>query len=283
MKKVWNRIKKEKYIQRYVILLVALFVAAINYNLFLRPLKIVTGGLNGLSIMFEEIFLISPSWFMLIFSIITLIIGYLCLGTSKTVGAVVGTFIYPFFVKITENIGDILVIDKSDMLMIAIFTGVIGGVVSGVICRINLSQGGVMMISQSIANAFRVSVSKINLMINLVVVVAGSFFFGFHNALYAAIVLYISSIVMNRIILGISNKKFIYIMTDKIDLVKTYVVKEMKYGITEFDAVSGNSGNEKRFLMTVVATNDYMKVTRYVKSIDKNAFFVVTDSYQTSM
>ena len=276
-------IRKEKYIQRYLVLIILLFIAAINFNLFLSPLKIVTGGLNGLSIMTKEIFSINPSWFMLIFSIITLIIGFLSLGVSKTVGAVVGTFLYPFFVKLTENIGNVIVVDKSDMLIISIFTGIISGIVSGIICKIYLSQGGVLLISQSIANAFKVSVSKINFSINLVIVVAGSFFFGFTIALYAVIVLYISSIVMNRIILGISNNKFLYIMTDKIDLVKTYVAKEMQYGITEFDAISGDSGNEKRFLMTVVSTSDYMKVTRYVKTIDKNAFFVVTDSYQTSI
>ena len=72
IKKFWKKVKKDKLLYKYMLLLIALFVASLNYNLFLRPLKIVAGGTNGLSLLVEKYFSISPFWFILSFSIILL-------------------------------------------------------------------------------------------------------------------------------------------------------------------------------------------------------------------
>ena len=277
----WDIVKK--YAKKYFILLFSLFVAAINFNLFLSPLKIVTGGLNGVSILTEHLFGLSPSISMLIFSILTLIIGFIVLGIRKAAGACVATFVYPLFVNLTVNVANYIDVDTTDLLMVSIFTGVITGFVSGSIVKAGSSQGGVTLISQAIAKIFKISISKINFFINTIIVVIGGFVFGFDMAMYAIIVLFISSIVMNRILLGISNNKFLYIHTTKKELVKDYIFHDLGYGITEFEGISGDTGDSKEFLMTVVPTSDYVRITEYVKKIDSGTFFVVTDSYQTSI
>ena len=270
-------------VKRYIILLVALFVSAISYNLFLNPLKIVTGGTNGLSILFEELFYIDPSLFILGFSIITFIIGLFILGWEKIIGALTATFIYPLFVALTLGVTDYIIIDTNDMFVISIFIGIITGIVSGVIIKINSSQGGVSLICQALADILKISVSQLNLFVNAVIVLAGGFFFGFSSSLYAIIILYITSIIMDKIILGTSENKVIYIKTDKVALIKDYIINVTNCGVTEFEAISGNSGNEKKFLMTVVTTRDYLRITEYIRSVDKNIFFTVTDAYQASL
>lgn len=275
--------KMMKVVKRYIVLLIALFISAISYNLFLNPLKLVTGGTNGLSILLEELFFINPSWFILAFSIITFIIGLIILGWERAIGALAATFIYPLFVALTEGVTEFIIIDTKDMFVISIFIGIITGIVSGVIIKINSSQGGVSLICQALAHSFKLSVSKLNFFVNTIIVIAGGFFFGFSTSLYAIIILYITSIVMDKIIIGISRDKVIYMKTDKVDMIKDYIVNNMKCGVTEFDAVSGNSGNEKKFLLTVVSTRDYLKVTEYIKRTDKKVFFTVTDAYQSSL
>ena len=104
LKKIWNMLKKEDYFYKYSILVITMFVAAINYNLFLRPLKIVAGGTNGLSIIVEKIFAIEPSTFILVFSIAVLVLGYFTVGIKKASSALVASFVYPVFVDATEII-----------------------------------------------------------------------------------------------------------------------------------------------------------------------------------
>ena len=93
------------------------------------------------------------------------------------------------------------------------------------------------------------------------------------------IILYISSKITDRVILGISKEKMFYIMTQKPDEVRSCIIKELASGVTELDAVGGYTDNKNHILMCVIPTKDYLKLERKVTEIDKDAFFLITDSY----
>lgn len=279
--KVIDNIKTKNLVKRYFYLIVALFVSSICYNLLLYPLKIVAGGANGISILVESIFNIPPSRFILFFSVAVLIIAVFVLGIEKSSGSVVATFIYPFFVEITSGITSIIDLNKSDAILICLFAGVISGWVSGTIYKMGFSSGGVSLINQMIYEKTKISISKVNFFINSIIVFAGGIYYGMTNVMYAVIVLYITGIVIDRVLLGISNHKIFYIITSKDDEVQDYLLKEMGHGVTKFDVVSGYLNNDDEVLMAVVPTREYFKVKEGIKEIDKNSFFVVTDSYET--
>ena len=279
IKKIFNKLKKEKFFYNYSVLIVTLFVSAINYNLFLRPLKIVAGGTNGLSIIFENIFSIDPSIFIFVFSFVVLIIGYFTLGIKKTSSALAATFIYPLFVNVTENLDYFIIIGNEHIIISAIFSGIITGWVSGLICKVNLSQGGIILIDQILYEKFRISISKSNFIINFIIVIAGGYYFGITNLLCAVILLFINSIVIDKVMLGVSDNKFFYIMTNK-EEVKNYILNDLKNGVTIFNVKSGRDDDEKSIFMVSVANELYYKVTKKIKTIDNKAFFIVTDSYE---
>lgn len=268
-----------KNIFRYVVLILLMFLAAINYNLFLNPNKIVSGGANGLSIMFEKMFDFEPAIFILIFSALVLIFSFFVLGIEQTSSSVVAILIYPFFVSITSGISSISFLKADDSLLVGIFAGIISGFIIGTVCKIGFSQGGVAQISQMLNKLFKISIAKANFFLNAVVLIGGVFVFGLSSALLGIVVLFISSYIADKIILGISSNKSFMIITTKEDLVKEYIMNELGHGVTVFD-VTAKSSKKKKAIMTVIPTRDYYKLTEGIKKIDKNVFFVVTDSYQ---
>lgn len=280
MNKVVSYIKSKNLIKKYCILFFALFVAAINYNLFMSPLRIVAGGTNGLSILVESFFNVSPSIFILIFSVLVLVASFIFLGIEKTSSAVVTSFVYPFFVSLTSNVSLFLDLGNIDRLLVSFFVGVITGWVSGTICKIGMSQGGVVLISQIVYEKLRISISKVNFLINFVIVGIGGLYFGMSTVLYAIIVIYVSSSIMNRTLLGTSSKKAVYLITSKKEEVEKYLIDQLGCGVTCFKT-TGIDGSIQTMIFTVVPTSVYTRITSYVKSVDKNAFCVVVDSYQT--
>lgn len=276
-----KKIEKKRIIPRYLLLILFLFIAAINFNLFIYPNKIVAGGVNGLSIIIERTLSISPANFILFFSIISLIISAILLGVSKTSSALLATFLYPVFVNITSNIGTIINFREADMLLVCLFAGIISGWTSGMVYKIGLSNGSLTLVTQIIYEKFKISVSKSSFVINTIILAIGGCYFGIENVMYGIIILYINSFVMDRVILGISSNKHFYIVTSKEKEVKKYVISELKNGVTEFKTKGGYEGKDKKLIMTVVSTRDYIKLTEGIKDIDSDAFFVVTDSYQT--
>ena len=280
LKRIWKKIKKENLIYNYSVLIVTMFASAICYNLFLRPLKIVAGGTNGLSIIVEKLFSIEPSVFILWFSIAVLILAYFTVGIKKASSALVSTFVYPIFVDVTNIFTSYINISQNDIIIASIFAGLISGWVSGLTCKVELSQGGITLINQIIYEKFKISISKSNFLINLFIVLVGGYCFGITTVFCAIILLYVSSTVIDKVMLGISDNKSFYIMTEKENEVKKYIIDELKSGVTIFNVKSGRDNDDKSVIMVVIPNYLYHKVTKRVKLIDKNAFFVVTDSYQ---
>ncbi len=277
-----DKVKKQHLIKRYTYLIVALFIAAIGYNLLVYPAKIVAGGANGLSILIDKIFHIPPYIFILVFSVSVLIISLFVLGIEKSSGSIVATFLYPVFVNLTSGITTIIDVGKSDMILICLFAGLISGWTSGIIYKTGFSSGGLSLVNQMIYEKFKISISKVNFFSNMVIVLLGAYYYGIENIIYAFIVLYIISIVIDRVLLGISKHKVFYIMTSKEEEVKNYLLKNLGQKVTEFDVISGYLNKNDKVLMTVVPTKNYIKLKEEVEKIDANSFFVIADSYQTS-
>lgn len=275
-----NRKKFLKNVIRYIILICLMFVLAVNYNLFLNPNNIISGGTNGISIIIQELFDIDPAIFILVVSSIILIFSFIILGVEKSSSSVVAILIYPFFVSITSGVSSISYLQADDSLLVGIFAGIISGFVIGTVCKIGFSQGGIVQISQMINKIFNLPIAKVNFYLNLIILVCGAFVFGISASLLGTIVLFISSVVADRIILGISSNKSFLILTSEEDEVREYIVKKLGHGVTTFYIDEKKSKKQRKALMTVIPTRDYYKLTEGVKKIDKDVFFVVTDSYQ---
>ncbi len=271
---------KLKNALRYLSLIVLMFVSAVNYNLFLNPNHIVSGGANGLSIIVEEVFGIEPAIFILIFSVVILIFSFIILGIEVSSSSIVAILIYPFFVSITSGISSISFLQSNDKLLVGIFAGMISGFIIGTVCKIGFSQGGIPQISQIINKIFKVSIAKVNFFLNAIILFAGVFVFGLSDILVGVVVLAISSTVVNRILLGISSNKSFLIITNEEEKVTEYIKKTLGHGVTVFNINQDKSKKPQKALMTVIPSRDYYKLTEGVKRIDKDVFFVVTDSYQ---
>lgn len=282
LNKIIDVIEEKHLIKRYGYLILALFISAICYNLLIYPAKIVSGGANGLSIVVETAFGIPPATFILVFSTIILILSFLILEVEKSSGSVISTFVYPVFVELTSGITTIIDINNNDMLLISLFVGIINGWTSGIIYKMGFSNGGISLINQMLFEKLHFPLSKSTFFINMIIVVLGGIFYGVETILYAIIVLFISGIIIDRVLLGISNNKIFYIITTKEEEVKEYLLNEIGHGVTKFDVVKGYLNSKSQALMTVIPTKEYFKVSEGIKQIDKNAFFVVTDSYQMS-
>ena len=271
---------QKKLWYRYSVLIISLFLSAIVFNLFLYPTNLVTGGMNGVAIIINHIFDLDPALIIFLGSLILLGLSYLLLGLDQTAGSVVATLVYPLFVELTEPISKLIIIDTSDLILMSILIGLLLGITNGLMYKVGFSNGGLNVISQILYKYFRLSLSKTTMFINLIVVLIGGFYFGFNMMLYALIIIFISSFVIDKVILGISNNKAFYITTTEEEKIKDYLINTLHHTVTIFDVKGGFLKKKRKVLLAVVPTRDYFKLKEGIKEIDPKAFFVVTDAYE---
>lgn len=277
---VLEKIKKKKLISRYLILIVSLFISACYFNLLQLPSQIVTGGSAGISIILNSYFGLEPSTVIFIVSIILLLVGFIFLGVEKTSGAVISTIVYPTFVKLTADISTYIPVDLSDKILISLFIGLLSGITTGMVYKVGFSNGGISIISEIISKYRKIQISNISFLINFIIVVAGGVSFGWTMVMYAVIVLYIYSIVLDRVLIGVSKNKALYIITSEEEIIKDYIMNSLKHGVTIFDVKGGFLEKKHKVLMTVIPNREYFRLKEGIKEIDKDAFFIVTDAYQ---
>ena len=267
-------------IYRILLVTAGLFLSSMVYNIILLPLKIVIGGVGSLATITNYLYSINPAIMIFILSLATLILSYMYLGKEKTVGSIYGCIISPIFVQLTSPLRNIVILDTSDVLLLVLFGAIIGGIAGGLVYKSGYSSGGYSTIIQILFYKLKIPRAKSNLVLSGVTILLGSYFFGLTNALYAIIYIYIESLVMDRVLLGISQNKAFYIITEKEKEVKEYIIEELKHTVTTFDVKGGFLEDKRRVMLTVIPSREYYRLTEGIKHIDKDAFFVVTDSYQ---
>lgn len=283
LKKIENNIKKIKnknIILRFLVFSLALYLFALVFNLLLMPANIVSGGTNGLAILIHEIFKIDSSLIVTIIYITMLFLSFVFLDIESTLSLIATTILYPLFVNLTANISNFIVIDYSNMILISIFAGILNGIISGIILKIGFNPGGLIVIAQIIYKYFRISVSKSNTIISFIIVILAGYFIGLNSILYAIIVIYLTNIFTDKMLLGISDNKLFYIITDKESEVKAFIMRYLTHGVTLINCEAAYTKTKKHALMCAIPTKQYYILKEGIKEIDEQAFFVVTDAYQ---
>lgn len=267
-----------KELKKYITLSVGLFLYAFAYNLFLKTNDIVAGDVDGIANIFKSI--IDPNLLITILCVLLLIISFPLLGVKTSMGSVIGTILFPLFVTLTSDVAKYIIIDSSDLLLIAIVAGVIRGVGYGLTFKMGFTTGGTDILNQIVAKYFHTSIGNAMLIVDGSIVVIGGFVYGWNSMLYAIIVLYLLSFITDKIMLGISKSKAFYIITDEEEKVKDYIMNELGHGVTIFPVKGGYTKERQKMLMCVIPTREYYKLKEGISQIDKDSFFVITDSYE---
>ncbi len=273
-------IKHKIKIKELIEFIIGCFLVALAFNLFMSPNNLVAGGVSGFSLILKHFFGLNPSTIISIANVFLIILSFLVLGKEKTKATILGSILFPVFVSLTEHLSTYISFKESEMILIAVFGGVLQGIGAGLIFRAGYSTGGTDILNMIVSKIFKISLGNSMFFTDGTIIVIGAFVFGFNHLMYSLIILYLISTLTDKVVLGISDSKAFYIITSKEKEVKDFVINELKHGVTEFNAKGGFNSENQTVLMSVVPTREYYKLKEGIHNIDKNAFFVAMDSYE---
>ncbi len=184
--------------KKYLILIIALLFASLNFNIFLKELNLVTGGTQGLAIIIKKLTNLNSSTIIFFINITSLIISFIFLKKETTTSTIISTFAYPILVKITSYI-PLLTIIKEHKFISSIIAGIICGTTGGIIYKMNFSSGGITIINLLLKKYLKIKVSISNFIINTLIIIAGTIFIGLNKLIYSLTVVTISSIIIHNI------------------------------------------------------------------------------------
>lgn len=250
---------------------------AVGFNTFLKDLNIVQ-GVSGIALMFERTLGYDTSLVIFIANIFFLLLGLIFLGVKVTKSCIPESILFPIFIKITEWIN--IDFGKTETILIIISGAIIYGIGIGLVYKSSFSTGGTGILNHIFSKYLKIPIGKALFLTSVIIMSCGYFLFGFETFIYSLLTMYIASVVTDKIMLGISDSKTFFIFTDKENEIKKLIINEFKTGVTMLDAHGGYTNRPKKIILCVMQTRNYIKLKEEILKIDKEADFVITDSYE---
>ena len=269
----------------FLFLTLAGCVNAFGVTMFLFPVKLYDSGMSGLSMLLDQV---TPSnWslplFLVIFNFPLFLVGLRRQGLAFTVYSIFTVGVYSLASHLIMNVLPVDVsfispLAGSDLLLCAIFGGVISGVGSGLTIRHGGAIDGIDVLSVLFAKNLGISLGTFVMTFNTALyIVCGIVINSWILPLYSIVTYFVGSKTVDFITEGFDRSKCAMIVTTKAQEISDALAEEFKASGTIVDAIGGYSRQEKQILYFIVNHFQINKLRRIVQSIDSKAFISLQD------
>ncbi len=268
-----------KALPDYFQLTAGAIILAVNFDLFLAPFHIAPGGVSGMTIIINKFTGWLPGVTMLVLTLPMLILGYYRLGRFRFL-------IRAFYVTVIYSSGvDILALFlpagvTKDLLLNALYGGIVGGIGIGLIYRGGTSAAGTAVISRVINLKTGIPHSQVYLLIDGSIILIAGIVFGWEMALYAFVTLFTWGVVADYVLEGPSVIRTAFIVTDAPEAVSQTLLKRMGVGVTGWTGKGMFSHSEHTTLFCTVNRADVKILKSLVNDADPKAFLVIVQGQQ---
>ena len=276
---------KRLNLRSFAMLTIAGIINAFGVTVFLYPVKLYDSGISGLSMLLDQVTpaYLSLSVFLLFLNVPIFIFGLKQQGIVFTVCSIYTVGVYSF---VSYLIMDVLPVDVSfisplagsDLLLCAIFGGLISGIGSGMTIRFGGAIDGIDVLSVVFAKKLSISIGSFVLIFNtLLYVVCGIVIRSWILPLYSIVTYYVGSRTVDYIVEGFDRSKCAMIVTTKADKIADALSERFGSSGTIVNAVGGYSKAEKKIIYFIINHFQINKLKQLVHEIDETAFISLQD------
>ena len=269
-----SKSKVLSYLWNITQILIGSFILAASFNLFLAPSGIASGGVSGLSILIERVFGLKPAITQWLFNIPLFLLALWLLGERFAANALLGSFIFPLFVLLTESFNP----PTDNPLLAALYGGIGVGVGLAVVFRGGGSTGGLDFLAQIMNRYANLKYNYSVAILDGFVIIAAAFVISPENSLYALISLFVTSKVIDFIQNGMQLSKVAFIISEHTAELEKAILHDLDRGLTKLDGKGGYTGEAKNVLMVVVRQSEVTKLKQTVAKLDRKAFVIISDT-----
>ena len=279
-----EELKKLKW-KNLLVLVLAGTINAVGVTMFLAPVNLYDSGISGTSMLLWQITPpeYSLSLFLILLNIPLFLFGMRKQGVLFTVYSLWAVAVYSVVSYIISYVLPIDVASSSpfagtDLLLCAVFGGLISGAGSGITIRFGGAIDGIEVLAVIFAKRVGITVGTFVMIYNVILYIAiGIFFSSWQLPLYSIITYTVAIKSVDFIVEGLDKAKSLMIITTKEEEICRAISDEFGRGITQIEARGYYSGQRKCAIYFVVNRFQLTKLKNIIHEIDPYAFITVTE------
>ncbi|UOE93222.1 YitT family protein [Alkalihalobacillus sp. LMS39] len=259
-------------VKKLVVIIVGAILLAVALNIFLIPANVFASGFTGVAQLLATVLPISTGVLLFLLNIPVAILGWMKIGKAFTVYSFVSVVLTMFFLEIIP-----IIEISQDILLNAVFGGVIVAVGAGITLKYGASTGGLDIIALILSRMSDRPLGIYFFVLNALIVITSGLLFDWEKALYTLVTLYVTS----RIIDAIHTrhvKLTAMIVTTKPEELREAIHEKITRGITRLPAKGGYTQVEKEMLLTVITRYELYDLKQVIQSVDPHAFTNIVET-----
>ncbi len=265
------------------LIIVGSAVFAVGVDCFEVPNGLAAGGITGLATVFYA--LAGAAGIYLPVGIQTIVMNVfllLLVVKSGNRGYIVRTVLGILACGIlTDALAPFMpAVGEKDLLLCALWGGVVTGVGLGLVFRTGGNTGGTDIIAQLLAKKLSQPVGTMMIVVDGFIIVASAPVFSVENALYAAVAMYISGKVIDMVIDGPRSERAAYIISERHAEIANAILYDLNRGCTELQARGVWSGNDRPVLFCVLGRNQVPLLKQVVAEADPEAIVFISEIHE---
>ena len=288
-----KQINWKETFKTYLLIVLGTFIMSVGFVVFISPLKLAPGGVYGIAIILHHVFNFPIGLSGICLDLPLLLIGTLWLGPKFGVKTLVGVITLPAFISMWEKIygyapliasaSDPMVADPSATFILALFGGVLIGLGLGLIFKTRATSGGTDIIAMIIGKYVKhIPLGTLLIIVDSTIVLAAlAVFKDWTIPLYSWLVIYVTGLVMDKVIAGFSSNKAVLIISDQYEEIRQHIFDELDRGGTYFNGEGMYNHDEKKVIFTSISPKQLPILIHFVHEIDPKAFISVLDASET--
>lgn len=278
-------------IRQWLYVVVGAALLATAFVLFITPYRIVPGGVYGMGVVLNYLFpAIQVGTYGLAMDIPLLIIAFRIFGAKFGTKTIVAAVLTPVIMNaltwfagtdpITMFGGKIDL--SNDVLLSCIFGGTLMGAGVGLILKTHATSGGTDIVAMIVSKYLHMPISRAVLYVDSLVVLFGLVVLGdWKLPLYSLVTIFVSSRVIDYIVDGGSGDKLLFILSQKHDRIRDYILGDLERGGTYIKASGMYTGDDKEMIFVVVSRREVSLMRDRIREVDPDAFMIVVDAHET--
>ena len=270
-KKTWKR-----RVLDYLMITVASFIYAVAVSLFLDPNSLAPGGVTGIAIILNRLSGLETGTWVLLINIPIIILGMWKFGLHFILSTLYCTAATSFFINLLAAFG----VATEDRFLAALVGGALMAVGIGLVFKAGATTGGTDIIVKLLRLRFpHLKTGSLFLITDAIIVTVSAFVFkDLDVALYAGVVVFVNSTLLDVVLYGREGAKLIFIISDAHASITKRLLEELDIGVTYISGTGAYSGREKSVIMCVMKKQISAQVEVIVREEDPDAFMIVTSA-----
>jgi len=278
----WRAIKKiclKTLLRSAALIIIGSALFAFSFNIFLQPAHINAGGVSGIGQLISHLSGFgSVALWSFILNVPLFLLGLKSIGKNFFIGSLAGMLLSSLFLSLSENIPA----PDLEPLMRAVFGGAGIGAGLGLVFIGGASTGGSDIAARLLRPVLpELPIGRLMLIIDIVIVAFTGIVFGdISRALYSAVCLYVSSLVIDSIIYGLDYSSMAIIVSERYEEIGRAINSRLDRGVTVLEGRGFYTGQEKNVLLSAMKKRQAAELKALVSEIDPDAFIILSDAHQ---